>query len=128
MPLVRRLRAKLLGAAVDGERASHIGIVVKGASVRSEVELSATVRKAMDEKKLNRAELAHALNTSEMMVDKILCGDVVPSRHLEKLMVEVLGIEAGTVDHLSESRQTKTKAEAALEEKRRQAPKRQEAA
>ena len=96
--------------------------------MRSKVELSATIRRAMKQKNLDREKLAHALDISNVMVDKLLCGEVVPSRHLEKKMVEVLEIEPSTVSTLGRRREEKTKAEAALEEKRRRAPKRPDAA
>jgi transcriptional regulator with XRE-family HTH domain len=46
----------------------------------------------MQQKNLDREQLAQALGISDVMVDKLLCGDVVPSRHLEKRMLEVLNI------------------------------------
>jgi transcriptional regulator with XRE-family HTH domain len=60
--------------------------------VHSNLELAATIRRAMQQKNLDREQLAQALGISDVMVDKLLCGDVVPSRHLEKRMLEVLNI------------------------------------
>jgi len=96
--------------------------------MRSNVELSATIRRAMEQKNLDREGLARALGISEVMVNKLLCGDIVPSRHLEKQMVEVLEIEPSTVDNMSDRPEKKTTAEAALEEKRRQVQKKPKAA
>lgn len=96
--------------------------------MRSKVELSATIRRAAQQKNLDREKLARALGISNLMVDKLLCGEVVPSRHLEKKMVEVLGIEPSTMRTMSERREKKTKAEAALEEKLQRAPKKPDAA
>jgi len=96
--------------------------------MHSNVELSAIVRKAMERKNLDREKLARALGMSETMVEKLLSGDVVPSHHLEKQMVEVLEIDLSTVMNMSSRREEKSKAEAALEEKRRRAQKKPEAA
>jgi len=95
--------------------------------MRTNVELSAIIRKAMERKNLDQQKLAQALGISQTMAEKLLCGDVVPSRHLEKQMVEVLEIELSTVKDIS-SREKKSKAETALEEKRRRALRKPEAA
>jgi len=39
------------------------------------------------------------------MVEKIICGDVVPSSHLEKQMIEVLEITPDRVKGLTQRRQ-----------------------
>ena len=75
--------------------------------MRVQKELSATIREAMREKNVNENDLAKVLGISPIMVGKLLCGDVVPSRHLQKQMVEVLGIEPDTVSQLSSSNERK---------------------
>lgn len=44
------------------------------------------------------------------MLNKIMCGDVVPSRHLEKQMIELLGVEPDQVKNLSARRQKRSTA------------------
>ena len=82
----------------------------------------------MKEKDLDQKKLAQILGISDVMVEKLLCGEIVPSSHLEKQMMEVLEIPASTVEHMSTRREKKTKAEAALEEQKRRGQKRTDAA
>ena len=60
--------------------------------MRSKTEHSATIARAMQEKGLDKQGLAALLGISSVMLNKVLCGDVVPSRHLEKQMREALRI------------------------------------
>jgi transcriptional regulator with XRE-family HTH domain len=61
----------------------------------------------MREKNLSREGMVELLGVSSLMLDKIICGDVIPSRHLEKQMVEVLGISHRTVSYMSARREKK---------------------
>jgi transcriptional regulator with XRE-family HTH domain len=61
----------------------------------------------MREKNLSRERMAELLGVSSVMLDKIMCGDVIPSRHLEKQMVEVLGISRRTLSYMSARREKK---------------------
>ena len=108
--------------------ASHERNLQRGTIVRSNIELSATIRRAMKEKDLDLEGLARVLAISKVMADKLICGELVPSRHLENKIVEVLGVEASTVKTMSDRREQKSKAEAALEETRRSAQKKPKAA
>ena len=65
--------------------------------MKSSTELSAMIRAAMREKELDRQGIAELLGMGDVMVDKLLCGDIVPSRNLEKQMVERLGIASSRV-------------------------------
>lgn len=65
--------------------------------MESSTELSAMIRAAMREKELDRQGIAELLGMGDVMVDKLLCGDIVPSRNLEKQMVERLGIASSRV-------------------------------
>jgi ribosome-binding protein aMBF1 (putative translation factor) len=76
--------------------------------MRDQVELSAAIRLAMREKKLAPEVLGKKLGVSPIMLDKIMCGDVVPSRHLEKQMIEVLEIEPDRVKNLASRRQKRS--------------------
>ena len=76
--------------------------------MRSEKELSAAVRAAMKKQNLKKEQLAEKLKISTIMIDKLLCGDVFPSRHLEKQMIEVLGIKEQRVSQLVRRRERKT--------------------
>lgn len=65
--------------------------------MKSSTELSAMIQAAMREKDLDRQGIAELLGMGDVMVDKLLCGDIVPSRNLEKQMVERLGIASSRV-------------------------------
>ena len=67
------------------------------------------IRGAMQSKGLNKAGLAQLLGISSTMIEKLLCGDIVPSRHLEKKMVETLGISPTTARRVSAHRETSSK-------------------
>lgn len=75
--------------------------------MRDQVELAAAIRRAMKKKKLAADELGKKLGVNAIMLNKIMCGDVVPSRHLEKQMVEVLEIQPQRVKNLAQRRQKK---------------------
>ena len=76
--------------------------------MRSEKELAAAVRAAMKKQKLEKHQLAEKLKISPIMLDKLLCGDIFPSRHLEKQMTEILGIKEQRVAELARRRERKT--------------------
>jgi len=76
--------------------------------MRSEVELSAAIQRAMKDKNLGPEELRRKLDVSEVMLQKIISGEVVPSHHLEKEMVEVLDIQPNRVKRLARLRQRGT--------------------
>jgi ribosome-binding protein aMBF1 (putative translation factor) len=83
----------------------------RNTSVQPEKELSATIQEAMREKSLDREGMAKLLGVSSIMVDKIICGDVVPSEHLQKQMKEVLGIAEPTINDMAKRREQKAQAE-----------------
>ena len=59
-------------------------------------DLADSVQKAMEAKQLSRDQLAEALGTNRLMIEKLLCGEIVPSTHLEKQLEEVLEIPPAT--------------------------------
>lgn len=77
--------------------------------MNDQVEFSAAIHSAMQEKNLDREALAQKLGVDRMMVDKIMRGDIVPSRHLERQMIEVLQIEPARVKRVVARRQARTK-------------------
>jgi ribosome-binding protein aMBF1 (putative translation factor) len=83
--------------------------------MRSKTELSATISGAMQEKGIDKNDLAKLLGISSVMVEKLLCGDVVPSRHLEKVLVDTLGIPEQRVKKMSVRRERQDKAGLARE-------------
>ena len=89
--------------------------------MRSETELADTIRAAMHRKKLKEADVAKMLDISRVMLEKLLCGDVVPSSHLQKQMKEVLGISVPRVTRISSRRQQKAKNRQVHEERHRKA-------
>ena len=76
--------------------------------MRSEKELAAAIRSAMRRHKLTKDQLASKLEISSIMADKLLCGEIEPSRHLEKQMIELLGIREQKVLHLGERRKRRS--------------------
>jgi len=48
------------------------------------------------------------LDMDGIMVNKLLCGDLVPSRHLEKQMIEVLGIQEHRVSKMAHRRENRS--------------------
>jgi len=89
--------------------------------VESSTELAVTIRAAMRDRKLDRQGIANLLGIGDVMVDKLLCGDIVPSRTFEKQMVEKLGIAAQRARRLSDGREKKSKRTLVREEKTRRA-------
>ena len=89
--------------------------------MRSETELAATIRSSMQRKKLKKTDLAKMLGISDVMLEKLVCGEVIPSSHLEKQMKEVLGISVPRVTRLSARRQQKAKGRQIREASRRKA-------
>ena len=77
--------------------------------VDSTVELSTIIRGAMREKNLDRQGIAALLGIGDVMVDKLLCGEIVPSRSLEKQMVEKLGIAPSRVRAVADRRDKESK-------------------
>ena len=78
--------------------------------MRDQVELSAAIQSAMKKKKLSPEALGKTLGVSKVMVSKIMCGDVIPSGHLEKQMVEVLEISPDRVRNLAGRRRNRENA------------------
>lgn len=78
--------------------------------MRDQVELSATIQRAMKQKKLTPEQLGKMLGVNAVMLWKIICGDVVPSRHLEKQMIEVLEIKPERVKRLAQLRRQRAHA------------------
>ena len=59
----------------------------------SKSEISALIHRAMQEKQADEAGMAKLLGVSPIMMGKIMSGEIVPSRHLEKQMIELLGVQ-----------------------------------
>jgi len=78
--------------------------------MRDQVELSAAIQSAMKKKKLSPEALGKTLGVRTVMVSKIMCGDVIPSGHLEKQMVEVLEISPDRVRNLAGRRRNRENA------------------
>ena len=55
-------------------------------------ELAKNLQTAMEAKHMSRDQLAERLQTNPLMVDKLLLGEVVPSRHLARQLNEISGI------------------------------------
>lgn len=87
--------------------------------MKSTKELSAIIRRAMRNKTIDEKGLANLLGISATMVEKLICGDVVPSRSLEKRMVGILGIDPKTARKVSAHRERASKTRMVEEEKRR---------
>jgi len=73
--------------------------------MRSKEEFSAAIQHAMKDKNIGAEELRRKLDVSEVMLKKIISGEVVPSAHLEKELIEVLSIEPNLVKRLARLRQ-----------------------
>lgn len=72
--------------------------------MESNTELAKSIQNAMRAKHLTRDQLAETLGTSHFMIEKLLSGDVVPSTHLEKKLIEVLEIPHERIARLAERR------------------------
>lgn len=77
--------------------------------MESSTELAATIRAAMRDRNLDRQGIAQLLGIGDVMVDKLLCGDVVPSRSFEKQLVEKLGITYPRARRLAHRREQDSK-------------------
>jgi ribosome-binding protein aMBF1 (putative translation factor) len=77
--------------------------------VRRETELAATIRAAMHDERLKEEDLSKALGISSVMLQKLLCGEVIPSSFLQKQMREILGISRVRIGRISSKRQQKSK-------------------
>lgn len=51
-----------------------------------------TVQSAMKAKHLSRDQFAEMMGTNRFMIEKLLRGEIVPSKHLERQLIELLGI------------------------------------
>ena len=76
--------------------------------MHSERELAVAVRAAMRKKNLGNDELAALLNRAPGVIENLLCGKVVPSKHLEKQLIEKLGISGQRMTKMAERREQKT--------------------
>lgn len=76
--------------------------------MHSETELAVAVRAAMRKKNLSEDQLAVKLNRSPGVIEKLLCGKVVPSKHLEQQLIETLGISGQRMKKMAERRERKT--------------------
>jgi predicted XRE-type DNA-binding protein len=63
-----------------------------GEPVQSKAELAVSIKDAMEAKRISREQLATMLGINHFMIEKLLRGDIVPSTHLEKQLVQALGI------------------------------------
>lgn len=77
--------------------------------MESSTELAATIRLAMRHRNLDRQGIAEMLGIGDVMVDKLLCGDIVPSRALEKQLVEKLGVTSPRARRLAARREQDSK-------------------
>ena len=89
--------------------------------MRSQTELAATFYQAMREKNINRQQLTNLLQVHPTMTEKLLCGEVIPSRHLQQRMVEVLGLPREQVTQLASRCERQIKAGMARETEGRKA-------
>lgn len=89
--------------------------------MHSKRELAILLQGAMARKNLTREDVGKAFKVSSTMLDKILCGDVVPSKHLEKQMVEVLNIPETRVRRVVAARRGRETTKLVREEKTRKA-------
>lgn len=87
--------------------------------MESSTELSTMIRTAMREKGLDRQGISEVLGIGDVMVDKLLSGDIVPSKNLEKQMVERLGIPPSRVRDVTDRRDKESKRRLASFEKNR---------
>ena len=73
-----------------------------------ETELAVVVRSAMREKNLSSEQVARMLNRSPSVIDKLLCGKIVPSKHLEKQLIDVLEVSSERIKKIAERRERKS--------------------
>lgn len=91
--------------------------------MHSRKELAACVRKAMERKNFQRDDLMRALGVNSIMAEKIVNGDIVPSRFLEKQLIEKLGIAENRVRRVTRARLESSNGIAASDEKSRRVKK-----
>ncbi len=72
--------------------------------MESDTELAKNIQSAMKAKHLSQEQLGEMLATNRVMVEKLLSGNIVPSIHLQKQLVEVLGIPRERIVRLTEQR------------------------
>lgn len=89
--------------------------------MESSKELSAIIRAAMRDRKLDKQGLAALLGISEVMADKLLCGDLVPSSSLEKRMIEKLGVAQHRARRVADRQEKKSKRRLVGQEKTKRA-------
>ncbi len=77
--------------------------------MESSTELAATIPAAMRDRNLDRQGIAQLLGIGDVMVDRLLCGDIVPSRSFEKQLVEKLGITYPRARRLAHRREQDSK-------------------
>ena len=87
--------------------------------MRSETELCAAVRSAMKRRNLNEDQLAQMLKTTPVMIKKLVRGDIVPSRHLEGQLMQVLGISELRVKKMAQRRERRGAAKKAAAKSRK---------
>jgi len=63
-----------------------------------------------EQHELSAEELGKRPGLTATMVNKIICGDVIPSSHLEKQMIEALGIDPDRIEHLAGRRRNRATA------------------
>jgi len=78
--------------------------------MRDPVELSAVLQRVMRDKKLSPAELGEKAWCRRDHAKQDYVGDVVPSGHLEKQRIELLGMEPDQVKNLTARRQKRSTA------------------
>ena len=86
--------------------------------MESSTDLAATISAVMRDRKLDRQGIAEVLGIGDVMVDKLLCGDIVASRSLEKQLTEKLGIRAPRARQLTPHRDSKKPLDASMRTKR----------
>ena len=89
--------------------------------MRSQTEFAALIQQAMRDIGVDEQDLANRLGRSETTVRKIMCGDIVPSRHLEKQVVAVLKIPEQKILQLAKRRERQVKGAMSREAKNRKA-------
>ena len=84
-----------------GWRAILCQIPLKETIVESSTDLAAAISAVMRDRKLDRQGMAEVLGIGDVMVDKLLCGEIVASRSLEKQLIEKMGMKPSTARRLT---------------------------
>ena len=79
--------------------------------MHSKSELATSIRNAMEAKHLSQHQLTELLKMNSLMIDKLLSGDIIPSSHLKKQLIEVLGIPRDKVAKRAEHRSKQAQVE-----------------